>query len=171
MNSVEIGSVMFIHYLRALRMSTCTFHTWEKFDTENPHLMQMSSTELRETPSSDSRISLKYVNEFYVFFGNVVSDLSEIRCKSFTEHLWFSWKSVQQWLYFSNGRKWSYTDVCFAKLYGILKAKHTLKHTSRIWPFVTLLYSPPSQLGSRRFSWNHVMFMSFHSGNFSVRRF
>ena len=168
MNSVEIGSVMFIHYLRALRMSTCTFHTWEKFDTENPYLMQMSSTELRETPSSDSRISLKYVNEFYVFFGNVVSDLSEIRCKSFTEHLWFSWKSVQQWLYFSNGRKWSYTDVCFAKLYGILKAKHTLKSVDY---FKNLTLCNPAVLATQSARFSSFFVKSRHVHVLSLRKF
>ena len=73
-----------------------------------------------------SHISLKYVNEFLRVFWNALPDLSEIRCKSLTEHLWFSWKSVRQRLYFSNGRKWIYIDAYFAKLYGILKVKLAL---------------------------------------------
>jgi len=62
--SMEISSVMFIHYLRSSRMSTRTFHIWVKFGIEHLHLMPLSFSELRETPCSDSRISIKYLNEF-----------------------------------------------------------------------------------------------------------
>ena len=45
-------------------MSTRTFHIWVKFGIEHLHLMPLSFSELRETPCSDSRISIKYLNEF-----------------------------------------------------------------------------------------------------------
>lgn len=166
--SVEIGSLMFIHYLRASRMCTYTFYIswpiWVKFDTEHPHLMPLSFSELREIPFSESHISLKDVNEFLCGLWKCIdrsewNSMSEFCVCCFRALVIFV-KIGKRRLYFSNGRKRSYTDSCFAKVYGILKEKHSLVKSvdcgKKLTNFATLPYSAPFSLFFMKSRYSHL---------------
>jgi hypothetical protein len=67
---------------------------------------------------------------FYLPCPYLLSDLDEILCKrseyDAAEHIWFSWKSVNGWLYFFLWAKWIYIDVYTMLPYDILKVKNAL---------------------------------------------